>query len=229
MKKVVIITASGSGTRSKSKIPKQFIIIKNKPIIFYTIEKFYDYNPNIEIIVTLNQKYFKYWQELIKKYNFTINHKIVEGGETRFDSIKNAISTIPNNCLVAIHDAVRPFISSKVIKKCFLDAKKLGNAVPFIKINESVRKIDKDKNIWVNRNDFILIQTPQVFRSDIILSAYNLTHNSDYTDDASLVESMGYKINLVAGNLENFKITTPYDITLAKLLIYNDLNILANE
>jgi len=220
MKKYVIITASGKGLRMNSDIPKQFIEIAGKPIIMHTIEKFYNYNKQINIIVTLNSQMLDYWNELIKKYKFKISHKIVIGGKTRFHSIKNAITKIEENSITAVHDAVRPLVSLNTIVRCFKKAEECGNAVPFININESIREINGTLNKIAIRDNFVLIQTPQVFMSDILIKAYKQEFSENFTDDASVAENIGQNINLIEGNYENIKITKPLDLKIAEMQMY---------
>jgi len=221
MKYKLIVTASGSGKRIGTEVPKQFLLINKKPIIFYTIEQFYKYSPDIEIIITLNENYISYWNNLIKEYNFNIKHRIVKGGITRYDSVKNAIKTINESCLVAVHDAVRPFVSINTISRCFAVAEKKGNAVPYIEISDSIRHIDKGANSSVERSKFVKIQTPQIFNINLIKKAYSNNNCIECTDDASLVESINEKIHLVKGNIENFKITTQYDLKISELYTYS--------
>ncbi len=220
MKYKLIVTASGSGKRIGTEVPKQFLLINKKPIIFYTIEQFYKYSPDIEIIITLNENYISYWNNLINEYNFNIKHRIVKGGITRYDSVKNAIKTINESCLVAVHDAVRPFVSINTISRCFAVAEKKGNAVPYIEISDSIRHIDKGANSSVERSKFVKIQTPQIFNINLIKKAYSNNNCIECTDDASLVESINEKIHLVKGNIENFKITTQYDLKISELYTY---------
>ena len=219
MRKVVVITASGSGVRMQNIIPKQFLIIKNKPVLFYTIEQFYKYSPEIEIIITLNKDFVEYWSDLITEYKFTIKHRIVIGGRTRYQSVKNAVNTVNENCLIAVHDAVRPFVSVDTIANCYEIAEKYGNAVPYTKITDSIRKIDNSENYTVDRENYVRIQTPQVFKSEILKNAYSLELGTIYTDDSSIVERLGEKINLVEGDIENFKITTAYDLKISELIV----------
>ena len=219
MKKNVIVTASGKGLRMGSDIPKQFLEISGKPILMYTIEQFYNYDNSINIILTLNSDTIEFWNDLSAKHNFTIKHKIVSGGETRFQSIKNAVSEIEANTITAIHDGVRPLVDIDTINNCFNTAKEKGNAVPFIKINESIREFSGTKNKQVNRDNFVLIQTPQVFKSDLLINAYKQEFSDEFTDDASVVEQTGIEINLIEGNSENIKITKPQDLLIAEALL----------
>lgn len=219
MKKYVIITASGKGLRMNSDIPKQFLEIAGKPILMHTIEKFYNYDNQLNIIITLNSEKINFWKDLVNKHNFKIKHKIVIGGKTRFQSIKNAIAEIDKNSITAVHDAVRPLVSLNTIVRCYKKAEECGNAVPYIHINESIREIKGNENKIANRENFVLVQTPQVFKSDILIKAYEQDFSESFTDDASVVENIGYKINLIEGNSNNIKVTTPKDLRVAKVLI----------
>ena len=205
-----------------SGILKQFILLNNLPVLMHTINAFFNYSNKVKIVLVLPETTFKTWDELCKKYNFQIPHQLVKGGKTRFQSVKNGLAVIKNKeCLVAIHDGVRPFVKNKVIENCFETAKKLGNAVPVIPINESIREIKNSQNLPANRKNFRIIQTPQIFHSSLIKKAYEQDYREDFTDDASVVESTGIKINLVEGNHENIKITRPVDIKIAKAFLNN--------
>ncbi len=218
----VIIVAGGSGKRFKSKIPKQFLELSGKAILMQTIEVFFNYDTSLQIILVLPEQHIEYWKNLCKKYNFKINHKIVLGGNTRFHSVKNALDTIPvSDNLVAIHDGVRPLVSTATIERCFAKAKKTGNAIPAIPPHDSVRLINKNTNRIINRSSLLLIQTPQVFRIDKLKQAYSQDYREIFTDDASVLETFGEKIYLVEGNRENIKITSNIDLVIAKALIKN--------
>ena len=220
MEKFVVIVAGGKGNRLGSEIPKQFIPIHGKPILMHTIERFYAYNRNIGIIVVLPQNYIEYWNLLCSEYAFAINHKIVAGGEERFFSVKNALEYVPNGTLVAIHDAVRPFVSNLVIEQAFFFSEEKKAVAPTIKPTESVRFADSEsKNTSLNRKQILLVQTPQCFHSDVIKKAYSTEYDSRYTDDLSVVENMlNTPIFLFDGNRENIKITTPFDLNIAEIL-----------
>jgi len=219
LKKFVIIVAGGSGKRINTEIPKQFISLAGKPVLIHTISAFYNYSPEINILLVLPKIHFGLWENLCKNYNFNISHKIVEGGKTRFLSVKNGLSKIDKNGIIAVHDGVRPLVKKQVIEKAFLDAEIYGNAVPAIPVNESVREINKTGSKIFNRNNLRIIQTPQVFKSSILIKAYEQAYQKKFTDDASVVESAGEKINLIKGNPENIKITTPIDLKIAEALL----------
>ncbi|MFM7023197.1 MAG: 2-C-methyl-D-erythritol 4-phosphate cytidylyltransferase [Flavobacteriales bacterium] len=219
MKKTVIIVAGGSGTRLGSDIPKQFLKLKGKPILFHTIEKFHNAFHDMEIIVVLPKRQVIYWEELKRKHRFDIPHQIVAGGKSRFESVRNGMSMISEECIVGIHDAVRPLISEKVIKQLFSSAEKNGNAIPFAPCKDSLRKVENNKNKAVPREQYVLIQTPQCFQWSKIRKGYLLEEESQFTDDASVYEFLGGKINLVKGDEYNIKITYPSDLLFAEALL----------
>ncbi|MFP4489088.1 MAG: 2-C-methyl-D-erythritol 4-phosphate cytidylyltransferase [Bacteroidales bacterium] len=216
----LIIVAGGKGRRMGAAVPKQFLLLAGRPMIFHTIDRFLEYDPYIELIIVLPQDSVKYWQHLCNKYGFRHHHNIVAGGQERFNSVKNGLSLVRQESLVAVHDAVRPRVSIETIDRCFSKAEKKGNAVPFISPAESVRLIsDSGANSSTDRRRVALIQTPQVFRSDILLAAYARVYDPSFTDDASVVEAAGYKINLVDGNRENIKITTAEDLEITNAIM----------
>jgi 2-C-methyl-D-erythritol 4-phosphate cytidylyltransferase len=217
MKKAVIIVAGGRGKRMKSDTLKQFLPIYGFPILMHTIKKFYRHDNSINIIIVLPKKQIKTWKKLCRDYKFTSSHKIVKGGITRFHSVKNGLSKIRGkDWLVAIHDGVRPLVSLETIKRCFKKAASSGNAIPAIEIPESLRIIEKGKNAPADRSRYRLIQTPQIFKLKLLQESFKQDYKPEFTDDASVVESMGYSINLVQGNKENIKITTPSDLLVAE-------------
>ncbi len=212
----VIIVAGGKGKRMQSETPKQFLNISNKPILLHTIERFYNFSNDINIVVVLPAPFIEFWKSLCRKYNCTIKHKVVEGGDARFFSVKNGLAHISKNSLVAVHDGVRPLVSDDTIYNVIEAARKKGNAIPVVKINESVRKLDSENTFPVDRKNYRMIQTPQCFHTDLLKKAYEQNFNESFTDDATVVEALGEKINLVDGNFENIKITRPVDLKFAK-------------
>lgn len=219
MKKFVIIVAGGIGSRMHSNTPKQFLNVNGNPILFYTIRCFDSFIKGIPIILVLPEPYIDYWKSIVKKNSFILPHVLASGGETRFQSVKNGLEMIKEPSLVAIHDGVRPLVSKETLHRVFMKAEKEGNAIPSIPINESMRKLVTENTQPVNRDQYRLIQTPQCFHSDIIMRAYEQEFKEEFTDDASVVEAMGIKINLVEGNPENIKITRPMDLKMAEALL----------
>ncbi|MDP4680241.1 MAG: 2-C-methyl-D-erythritol 4-phosphate cytidylyltransferase [Cyclobacteriaceae bacterium] len=216
MKKYAIIVAGGKGNRMGETTPKQFLLLAGKPILMRTIEAFYTASSQIELIVVLPSKDVELWNSLIQKYAFKINHKTVPGGDTRFHSVQNGLGHVHDNSLVAIHDGVRPLISAKIINLAYVDASKYGNAIASVKLKDSLRKIDINSNCSVNREDYRLIQTPQTFKSSSIIDAFNQVIDTNFTDDAGVLESLGGSIHLIDGDYHNIKITTKDDLVLAE-------------
>jgi 2-C-methyl-D-erythritol 4-phosphate cytidylyltransferase len=200
-------------------VPKQFLILAGLPVLLHSIRLFYLYDPALQLIVVLPEKDFIYWQSLCREYDFTLPHQLVKGGPTRFHSVKNALDLVSGDGLVAIHDGVRPLVSQATIKRAFEDALKSGNAIPVIKMNESIRETDGTKSREVNRDQLRIIQTPQVFRKELIKKAYEQAVHEHFTDDATVLEAMGETIHMVEGNPENIKITRPADLLAAEALI----------
>lgn len=218
----VIIVAGGTGTRMKSDIPKQFIEVAGVPILIQTLRCFLNYNPTIHIIICIHENYKQYLETILKKFELeNASIQITLGGDTRFNSVKNGLDLIEdNNAIVGIHDAARPFVSKQTIQNCFETAAMKGNAIPCISVNDSLRKINNNINVAVNRNEFKIIQTPQCFLVSKIKKAFEQDYLSIFTDDATVLESIGEKIILVEGNEENIKITSPQDLLIAKTLMH---------
>ena len=217
--KYIIIVAGGSGSRMGSIIPKQFLKLLGLPILMHTLKKFQQTVVGGEIILVLPEKEQSTWQSLCEKHQFDIPHQIVNGGETRFHSVQNALQKLNKKSIVAIHDGVRPLVSETVINNCIQSAEKFGAAIPALPMQDSLRKISENGSQIAERNQFVLVQTPQCFQSEVILKAYQQEYHKSFTDDASVVEQLGHNIYLVEGNKENIKITTPEDLKMAEALI----------
>jgi 2-C-methyl-D-erythritol 4-phosphate cytidylyltransferase len=219
MELYVVIVAGGSGKRMGAEIPKQFLELSGRPVLMHTIERFKSFNEAIEIITVLPENQLRHWCELQLKYSFTIPQTLVKGGAHRFFSVRNGLKFVNVPGLVAIHDGVRPFVSIDTIKRCFDEAEKSGNAVPTISPTESLRILTDSGSVPVNRMHVKQIQTPQVFNAELIKSAYLQEYKPEFTDDATVLESRGVKINLIEGNRENIKITNPEDLLISKALL----------
>lgn len=219
MKKYAIIVAGGSGTRMGTDIPKQFLEIKGKPVLMHSMNRFFNFDQNINLIVVLPAHQIDYWQKLCELHAFSVPHQIVEGGAERFYSVKNGLSLVEENALVAIHDAVRPLVSKQTIQAAFEAAIQFGSGIPAIPLHDSIRLVEGENNFAVNRNHYKILQTPQCFASSLLLEAFQQHYRSEFTDDASVIEAHGAKVTITAGNVENIKITTPKDLILAEALI----------
>jgi 2-C-methyl-D-erythritol 4-phosphate cytidylyltransferase len=215
----VVIVAGGSGKRMGAEIPKQFLELAGRPVIMHTIERFKAYSDSIEIITVLPENQLRHWLELQEKYSFKVPQTLVKGGSHRFFSVRNGLSFVNTPGLVAIHDGVRPFVSIDTIKRCFETAELYGNAVPSISPTESLRLLNDAGSMPLNRLNVKQIQTPQVFNSELIKNAYLQEYRPEFTDDATVLEKTGVRINLIEGNRENIKITNPEDLLISTALL----------
>jgi len=215
MIKAVIIVAGGSGTRMQSSIPKQFLLLRNRPILMHTIDRFVGYDANVQVILVLPEVEIGRWEQLCSEYGFTTSHSVAIGGETRFHSVKNGLALVAKGSLIAIHDGVRPLVSADVIARCFDSAAHGKATVPVVTAVDSLREVTTSGNKALNRSSIRLVQTPQVFPYDMLMDSYQQEFTPLFTDDASVVEAKGYDISLVEGNVENIKITNPIDLLVA--------------
>lgn len=218
MDRYALIVAGGAGRRMGSDIPKQFLELAGKPVLMRTAERFFSFDPSIRIVIVLPRDQFGFWNELKIKYSFSMTHSLAEGGPSRFESVRNGLSMVEDDSLVAIHDGVRPLVSTETIRNCFEAAAIYGNAIPSVNPADSVRMVTGAGNMPVNRHFLRLIQTPQVFISRLIKRAYATEFNPEFTDDAMVLEKTGEEIRLVEGNRENIKITNPEDLIIAETL-----------
>jgi 2-C-methyl-D-erythritol 4-phosphate cytidylyltransferase len=214
-----IIVAGGKGTRIKSVVPKQFIPLAEMPILMHTILAFHEYSERLHIILVLPQDDVDRWNNLCANHQFKIPVQVVHGGESRFQSVKNGLALVPENSLVAIHDGVRPLVSSDIIGASFHLAAVHGTAVAAVRLKDSIRMTDQDTTKAADRSRFRLIQTPQTFKSDLIKKAYLTKEEASMTDDASVAEHAGHLISLFEGSYENIKVTTPEDLVVAEALL----------
>ena len=218
MKKYIIIVAGGKGLRMGGDIPKQFLPVCGKPVLMRTLEAFHAYDASMRLILVLPVSQQAYWKQLCEEYQFELVHEIANGGETRFHSVKNGLALVEGDGLVGVHDGVRPFVSQEVITRCYEEAASLKAVIPVIGVVETVRHLTEEGSETVPRDQYKLVQTPQVFDVALLRCAYQQEYTDLFTDDASVVEALGEKVYLVEGNRENIKLTTPFDLKLAELL-----------
>ena len=220
MKHYAIIVAGGSGTRMRSAVPKQFLLLNGLPLLMHTIRVFHTCRTQPDIILVLHPDSHEYWLSLCQEHQFMLPYQLVSGGETRFHSVKNGLLTIEDqDAVIAIHDAVRPLVTPDIIDESFDCAEQYGNAVVAIKSRDSVRQIKDNRSQSLNRDEIYLIQTPQTFKADQLKKAYLQPYQENFTDDASVVEQTGVNINLIGGSYQNIKITYPEDIAIAEFLV----------
>jgi 2-C-methyl-D-erythritol 4-phosphate cytidylyltransferase len=220
MKYYAIIVAGGSGNRMQNSIAKQFLLLNGKPVLMHTLEAFYNCSLHPELILVLNINQHKYWEQLCEQFNFKISHQVIEGGEQRYHSVKNGLKAIKGKGVVAVHDAVRPLVTSDLIESSFRIAEENGNAIAGISPTDSIRRITDNKTSEaISRESIVLIQTPQTFRTEILRKSFKEPYRNEFTDDASVVEHAGYPINIIIGERTNIKITYPEDMEIATLFL----------
>jgi 2-C-methyl-D-erythritol 4-phosphate cytidylyltransferase len=219
MKKYAIIVAGGSGSRMNSPIPKQFMLLKDRPVLYYTLDVFLKSYADMNVILVLPEEFVATGQEIIDAY-FDYNRiKICVGGRTRFHSVQNGLGMVTEEAIVLVHDAVRCMLDVSLIHRCYEAAYEFGAVVPAIASKDSVRIITEEGNESVERRNVRLVQTPQAFLSTILIPAYNIDYKDRFTDEATVVEAFGMKVKLIEGDEKNIKITRPEDLELARLMM----------
>lgn len=222
MDRYAILVAGGKGLRMGSDIPKQFLPLRGRPVLMHTIDVFRRTYPDIHIILVLPREQQDYWRQLCGQHDYDVELCVADGGETRFHSVHNGLSLIPDDArgVVGVHDGVRPFVSPETIRRCFESAGEFGAVVPVVPVVETVRQLLADgSSMTVDRNAYRLVQTPQTFDIQLLKKAYGQPFDPFFTDDASVVEAMGHPIKLVEGNNENIKLTNPADLKLAEGMV----------
>jgi 2-C-methyl-D-erythritol 4-phosphate cytidylyltransferase len=222
MKRYVLIVAGGKGLRMGGETPKQFMPAGGRPILMHTLERFYQWDAEAQLILVLPLEHLPYWAILCNEYQCTIPHQIVAGGETRFHSVRNGLKLTEAPGLTAVHDGVRPFVDASLIEACFDEAQRHGTAVPVVDLVDSIRErglLEHESRPLV-RGRYLAVQTPQVFRSDWLIDAYHQEYTPAFTDDASVIEAMGLEIHTLPGRRENIKITDRFDLLIAEALLH---------
>lgn len=220
--KYTIIVAGGIGQRMGSKIPKQFLLIKGRPILMYTIEAFHQYLPTMPLTLVLPRQQMEAWKNLCSNYKFNLPVTLCAGGSSRFQSVKNGLATLPAKGLVAIHDGVRPLIDPETIERSFISASRFQSGVTVIPIKNSIREVfagESSGSKSLDRSNYRMVQTPQTFDLAMLKKAYDTEEQPAFTDDASVWESAGNEVNLVEGSEKNLKITTVQDLVMAETLL----------
>lgn len=217
----IIITAGGVGKRMGAVIPKQFLLLNDRPVLIRTIERFLEFDAAMQIVLVLPSNQFDFWQALCKTHQFNVEISVVKGGKERFHSVQNGLKVATGE-IIGVHDAVRPLVSTAVIERCFASAEKYDAVIPVMPVVDSIRLVDQVASRALDRTQFRLVQTPQCFKREVLMSSYQLKYNRNFTDDASVVEAAGVPISLVEGNQENIKITTPLDMKMAELFLNNE-------
>lgn len=221
MLKYAIIVAGGSGTRMGGNLPKQFLLLNNKPVLYYTLKAFLEAYGDLQIILVLPAEYTDMGQEIIDGWFDKDRIRITTGGDTRFQSVKNGLQLIKDESIIFVHDGVRCLLTTGLIHACYEIALQTGSAIPAVASKDSVRLITDDGNDVFDRSKVMLVQTPQTFHSKILLPAYNIDYKDKFTDEATVVEAYGLKVSLVEGEETNIKITKPVDLLIAEVILNN--------
>lgn len=219
MKKYAVIVAGGSGTRMGHQLPKQFLQIHGRPLIWYTLTAFLDAYPDLEIILVLPAAHVRTGAAILKDFDLEARVRILVGGETRFHSVRAGLALVTSPSIVFVHDGVRCLLTKALIQRCYETAVEFGSAIPCIGSRDSLRLITENESHALDRDTIKLVQTPQTFHSDWLLPAYASARGSSFTDDAAVVEAMDHQLHLVEGETDNIKITTPMDLVVAEHLL----------
>ncbi|HKZ68150.1 MAG TPA: 2-C-methyl-D-erythritol 4-phosphate cytidylyltransferase [Chitinophagaceae bacterium] len=219
MLKYAIIVAAGAGTRMGSELPKQFMLLKEKPLLYYTLKAFLEAYNDLQVILVLPLEYTDMGQEIIDAWFDKDRIRIAAGGDTRFQSVKNGLQLVEGEAIIFVHDGVRCLLSQKLIHACYTKAVETGSAIPVVPSKDSVRLLTEEGNDAIDRNKIMLVQTPQTFHSKILLPAFQIDYKDKFTDEATVVEAYGLKVSLVDGEETNIKITRPVDLLIAENLL----------
>lgn len=219
MERTAIIVAGGSGRRLGGPVPKQFQALKGRPLLMWTIEAFHRFDPRMPLIVVLPAAHFGIWKALCMGHRFFIEHRVVAGGEQRWHSVKAGLGPVQGHGTVAVHDGVRPLVSTELIARCFDAAEKSGAAIPVIPVVPSIREVTAEGSRALDRTKLLAVQTPQCFHTDLLRKAFALPYDPAFTDEATMVERSGVKVELVEGDEQNMKVTNAADLRTIEALL----------
>lgn len=214
-----IIVAAGSGSRFGAALPKQYCLMNGRPVLMYTIENMRVALPDSHVVLVLNKDFVDYWAELCEQYSF-VSPRVVVGGDSRWQSVKNAIDTIPDDAeVITVHDGARPIVDRMMVERLIAALNDAPGAIPVVSVTDSLRQLNEQGSVPVDRSQYKAVQTPQVFQAEKLIEAYSLPFTPTFTDDASVMAAMGYEVALVEGDTYNIKITNPLDIEIAQLYL----------
>ncbi|MEQ1796870.1 MAG: 2-C-methyl-D-erythritol 4-phosphate cytidylyltransferase [Lacibacter sp.] len=219
MKTYAVIVAGGAGKRMGSALPKQFLLLKNKPVLYYTIDAFLKAVPGIHVVIVLPEEHLELGKEIVDGFFDEQQIQLTVGGETRFHSVQNGLKLISEESIIFVHDGVRCLVREELIQRCYTAALETGSAIPAVECKDSARMITEDGNDPVDRTKLRLVQTPQTFHSKILLPAFAIDYKERFTDEATVVEAFGLKVTLVQGEDTNIKITNPIDLVIAEKIL----------
>ncbi len=219
MYKYAVIVAGGMGSRMGANTPKQFLMLNDKPVLYYTVKTFLEAYADLQVILVLPEEYTELGREIIDAYFDYERIQITAGGETRFHSVQKGLKLVVEDSIVFVHDGVRCLITTELIQRCYAAALDAGSAVPVVPMKESIRLLTDDDSEAIDRAQVVSVQTPQTFHSRILLPAFDIDYKERFTDEATVVEAYGLRISLVMGAEQNIKITRPMDLQIAEALL----------
>jgi 2-C-methyl-D-erythritol 4-phosphate cytidylyltransferase len=218
-KRGVIIVAGGVGQRMGATIPKQFMMLGQEPVLARTINLFSEALPKAELVVVLPEEHIALWHNIAARFDVA-PHKIASGGKERFDSVKSGLAALSDEVeTIAVHDAVRPLATKKLIIRLALEAEDAQAVIPVVAPHDSIRQVEGERSYIVDRSQLRMVQTPQFFQAEVLRRAYEQSFSPLFTDDASVVEAAGGEVTLIEGEVQNIKITTPIDLTIAEAIL----------
>jgi 2-C-methyl-D-erythritol 4-phosphate cytidylyltransferase len=223
LKKYAIIVAGGTGSRMGGDVPKQFMLLNHKPVLYYSLKNFLDAFDDLETVLVLPVAFLDEGQEIIDAYFDKQRVRITTGGDTRFQSVKNGLRLIEEESIIFVHDAVRCLASTELIRRCYEIALQTGSAVPVVPARDTIRFINGEGSDTIDRRKVVMVQTPQTFHSKILLPAYEIDYKDKFTDEATVVEAYGLKVSLTEGEETNIKITRPVDLVIAENILEEKL------
>lgn len=216
---IAVIVAGGKGLRMQNAIPKQFLLLQEKPVLYHTIAAFQRAIPGIRIVLVLPQDHISYANMILQQFAGGIDVTIVTGGSTRYESVRNGLREAGKDDIIFVHDGVRPLLSAALIQRCLAAAETQGSAIPAVAVNDSIRQVTETGSKGINREQLRAIQTPQTFKGALLLPAFEQAYQDSFTDEASVVEAYGQQVFLVEGEKTNIKITTPEDMIFATAIL----------
>ena len=219
MKKIAIIVAGGSGQRMGVKTPKQFLLLQGNPLLWYSMDGFLSAYDDLQIILVLPEEHLETGLAIKRLFKESDRIQIISGGDTRFHSVQNGLNMIKESSVVFVHDGVRCLVTKELIRRCYEQAIIKGSAIPAVAATDSIRIAEGEKSFVTDRNDVRIIQTPQTFKSEILLPAFQQTYDASFTDEATVVEAAGEQIFLIEGEYSNIKITRPIDLLIAEKIL----------
>ncbi len=219
MKKFAVIVAGGNGLRMGAFIPKQFLLLKGKPLLWYTLNTFLDVYDDMNIVLVLPEEHIERGEEIVALFDNVHRITITKGGSTRYHSVQNGLKLVEQDSIVFVHDGVRCLVGKELIKRCYEQAINKGSAIPAVAATDSIRIAEGEKSVVADRTKVRIIQTPQTFTSDVLLAAFDQAFTEAFTDEATVVEAFGKEVFLCEGDYNNIKITRPVDLLMAEKIL----------